>query len=289
MLKPVIAEAQQTQHAFQQSIMAENAKFQQNVASMLGKLWEDAHRAVRWCAIYTKPGLEREETSGDLGGEYRFSHSESAARRRRADSATDRFTGSTAASPATVGDLRLALGVKHPHDVIDQMDLDLAMSGVFRAVPLLPDSEKLGRIQVFTDGSAMLERAWPHRRTLAAWGAVLVQTNSQGLDALIGFLGETVQTQQHPQILGARVKTISTAELSAIIATFATCSACLQQASGVGFPFGQCVLYQGVAKAVSSKLQCGAHPVRESASGSNTSHHAGDVSTCQSAQWSVVQ
>ena len=50
--------------------------------------------------------------------------------------------------------------MKHPHDVIDQMDLDLAMSGVFRAVPLLPDSEKLGRIQVFTDGSAMLERAW---------------------------------------------------------------------------------------------------------------------------------
>ena len=43
-----------------------------------------------------------------------------------------------------MGDLRLALGMKHPHDVIDQMDLDLAMSGVFRAVPLLPDSEKTG-------------------------------------------------------------------------------------------------------------------------------------------------
>ena len=113
--------------------------------------------------------------------------------------------------------------MKHPHDAIDQMDLDLAMSGVFRAVPLLPDSEKLGRIQVFTDGSAMLERAWPHRRTSAAWGAVLVQTNSQGLDALIGFLGDTVQThQQHPQYLGARVKTISTAELLAIITTLAT-------------------------------------------------------------------
>ena len=82
------------------------------------------------------------------------------------------------------------------------MDLDLAMSGVFRAVPLLPHSEKLGRIQVFTDGSAVLERAWPHRRTSAAWGAVLVQTNSQGLDALIGFVGDTVQThQQHPQYL----------------------------------------------------------------------------------------
>ena len=45
MLKSVIAEAQQTQHAFQQSIMAENATFQQTVASMLGKLWEDAQRA----------------------------------------------------------------------------------------------------------------------------------------------------------------------------------------------------------------------------------------------------
>ena len=115
-----------------------------------------------------------------------------------------------------------ALEMKHPHDVIDPMDLDLAMSGVFRAVPLLPDSEKLGRIQVFTDSSAMLERAWPYRRTSAAWGAVLVQMNSQGLDALIGFLGDTVQTHQHPQYLGARVKTISTAELSAIITTLAT-------------------------------------------------------------------
>ena len=150
-------------------------------------------------------------------------HSQSARRRRRADSATARLTGSTAASPATVGDLRLALGMKHPHDVTDQMDLDLAMSGVFRAVPLLPDSERLGRIQVYTDGSAMLERAWPCRRRSAAWRAVLVQTNSQGLDALIGFLGDTVQTHQpHPPYLGAPVKTISTAELSAIITTLAT-------------------------------------------------------------------
>ena len=105
--------------------------------------------------------------------------------------------------------------MKHPHDAIDQMDLDLAMSGWFRAVPLLPDSEKLGRIQVFIDVSAMLERAWPYRRTSAAWGAVLVQTNSQGLDALIGFLGDVVQIHpQHPQYLGARVKTITAVELS---------------------------------------------------------------------------
>ena len=109
------------------------------------------------------------------------------------------------AAVVTVGDFRLALRMKHPHDVIDQMDLDSAMSGVFRAVPHLPDSEKLERIQVFTDGSAMLKSAW------------------QGLDALIGFLGDTVQThQQHPQYLGARVRTISTAELSAIITTLAT-------------------------------------------------------------------
>ena len=132
--------------------------------------------------------------------------------------------------------------MKHPHDVIDQMDLDLAMSGVFRAVPLLPDSEKLGRTPVFTDGSAMLERAWPYRRTSAAWGAVLVQMNSQGLDALIGFLGDTVQThQQHPQYLGARVKTYSR--------TFGNhCNTrdsyeCLQQASAVEFPLRQCVFY----------------------------------------------
>ena len=50
-----------------------------------------------------------------------------------------------------------------------------------------------------------------------------MKMTSQGLDALIGFLGDTVQThQQDPQYLGARVKTISTAEISAIITTLAT-------------------------------------------------------------------
>ena len=35
----------------------------------------------------------------------------------------------------------------------------------------------------------MLERAWSYRRTSAAWREVLVQKNSQGLDALMGFSG----------------------------------------------------------------------------------------------------
>ena len=43
-----------------------------------------------------------------------------------------------------MGDFRLALGMKHPHDVIDQMDLDLAMSGVFRAVPLFARFGEVG-------------------------------------------------------------------------------------------------------------------------------------------------
>ena len=92
-------------------------------------------------AIYTNQTRIARGNVRPSRGEHRFSHSQSAGRRRRADSATDRLTGLTAASLATVGDLRLALGMKHPHDVIDQMDLDLAMSGVFRAVPLLPDQK----------------------------------------------------------------------------------------------------------------------------------------------------
>ena len=83
-----------------------------------------------------------------------------------------------------MGDCRLALGMKHPHDVIDQMDLDSAKSGWFRAVPLLPDSEELGRIQAFTDGSAMIARAWPYRRTSAAWRACnRIRTDSTGSPA----------------------------------------------------------------------------------------------------------
>ena len=49
------------------------------------------------------------------------------------------------------------------------------------------------------------------------------RADSQGLDALIGFLGDVVQIHpQHLQYLGARVETITSAELSAIIATLAT-------------------------------------------------------------------
>ena len=40
-----IAEAERTQYAFQQSMMAEKTKFQQTVTGMLGKLWEEAQRA----------------------------------------------------------------------------------------------------------------------------------------------------------------------------------------------------------------------------------------------------
>ena len=110
------------------------------------------------------------------------------------------------------------------------MDLDLAMSGWFRAVPLLPDSEKLGRIQVFTDGSAMQERACPHRRTSAAGGAVLV----------LDFWGDFAQIHpQHPLYLGAHVKTITAAELSAIIATLATVMRAISKPPELLFLFGQ--------------------------------------------------
>ena len=74
MLKSMMAEAQQTQYAFQQSMMVEKAKFQQAVVGILGKMREEAQRApstpAGTGAIHTKPRLEREETSGGRGGEY---------------------------------------------------------------------------------------------------------------------------------------------------------------------------------------------------------------------------
>ena len=64
MLKSMMAEAQQTQHAFQQSIMVESAKFQQTVAGMLGKLWEEAQRAPS-----TTAGSEAPSTPNHNWGE----------------------------------------------------------------------------------------------------------------------------------------------------------------------------------------------------------------------------
>ena len=220
MLKSAIAEAQQTQHAFQQSTVAQNAKFQQTVAGMLGRLWQVAKRALS-----TPAGIRAPSTPNHDRNERKrqaVSGMNTNFPTPRVPEDEDDRTVQQLAQPQDqpphlwlLWGIRLALGMKHPHDAIDQMNLDLAMSGWFRAVPHLPDSEKLERIQVFTDGSAMLERAWSYRRTSAAWGAVFVQTNSQGLDALIGFLEDVVQIHpQHPQYLRARVKTITAAELS---------------------------------------------------------------------------
>ena len=103
--------------------------------------------------------------------------------------------------------------MKHPHDVMGQMD-----QSDFGHIRKSWDD-----LKIFADGSAMLERAWPYRRTSEAWGAVFVETNSQGLDALVGFLEDVEQVHpQHPQCLSARAKTTTAAELSAIITTLAT-------------------------------------------------------------------
>ena len=73
MLKLVIAEAQQTQHAFQQSISRGGkcevpATCCEHVGQALGSCPASSfHSCGYGGAIYTKPGLEREEASGDLG------------------------------------------------------------------------------------------------------------------------------------------------------------------------------------------------------------------------------
>ena len=169
-----------------------------NVAGMLGKLWEEGQRASSTLAGTGAPSTpiqdwseRKRQAAAGVNTDFHASRVLDDEDERTARKAA---AGPTAASLATVGDLRLALGMKHPHDVIDQMNFHFAESGWFRAIPLLPDSEKLGRIQVFTDGSAMPERAWPYWCTSAAWGAVFVQTISQGLDALIGFLGDAAPT-----------------------------------------------------------------------------------------------
>ena len=79
MLKSAIAEAQPTQHAFQQSIIAGKCEVPANCCWHVGQaLGQSPASSFHSCgyggAIYTKPGLEREETSGGLGGEYSFSH-----------------------------------------------------------------------------------------------------------------------------------------------------------------------------------------------------------------------
>ena len=73
----------------------------------------------------------------------------------------------------TVKQLRLHMGIRLPHDVLQMVGMQQRefdqMHEMFLGLPLAADEEQVTCLTIYTDGSASLDAAWPRRRTAAGW------------------------------------------------------------------------------------------------------------------------
>ena len=71
----------------------------------------------------------------------------------------------TGVALATVQQLRLHMGMRHPHDVLQMVEMQRSeldqMQERFLGLPLAADEEHVSCLTIFTDGSASLDAAWP--------------------------------------------------------------------------------------------------------------------------------
>ena len=103
------------------------------------------------------------------------------------------FGFATRSSPTvasvTVKQLRLHMGMRHPHDVLQMVEMLQCkfdqMHEMFMEIPLAADEEQATCLTIYTDGSASLDAAWPRRRTAAGWGAVVLQGKPGAVQGLI--------------------------------------------------------------------------------------------------------
>ena len=147
-------------------------------------------------------------------------------RRRFADRpATPTFGFAARSRPrlalVTVKQLRLHMGMRHPHDVLHMVGMQQRefdqMHETFLGIPLAADEEQVNCLTIYTDGSASLDAAWPRRRTAAGWGAVLLQGKPGAEQGLIGVVGgQVILHSDHLHFLGANTRTVSTAEITGI-------------------------------------------------------------------------
>ena len=121
----------------------------------------------------------------------------------------------------TVKQLRLHIGMRHPHDVLQMVEMQQCkfdqMHEMFLGLPLASDEEQVTCLKIFTDGSASPDAAWPRRRTAAGWGAVVLQGKPGAEQGLIGVIGgQVILHRDHLHFLGATARTVSTAEITGI-------------------------------------------------------------------------
>ena len=147
---------------------------------------------------------------------------------------------------ATVQQLRLHMGMRHPHDVLQMVGMQRSeldqMHEMFLGLPLAADEEHVSCLTIFTDGSASLDAAWPRRRTAAEWGAVVLQGKPGAEQRLIGVVGgQVILNRDHLHFLGATTRMVSTAEITgiAILAAHLVDMCCVDSRHAMGVLSGK--------------------------------------------------
>ena len=75
----------------------------------------------------------------------------------------------------TVGDPRLFLGMRHPHDLVDYFQCSEGLKDDFRSFEIENDCTFIFELHIYSDGSAVQSKSLPRKTLSAGWSAVFFQ------------------------------------------------------------------------------------------------------------------
>ena len=120
----------------------------------------------------------------------------------------------------TVGDLRLILGMRHPHYLVDYFHQSSeGLKDDFRALEIAKDCTFIFELHIYSDGSADQSKSWPRKTLSAGWSAVFFfNFDPMEVRTLVGAVGgQVVTVQTAAMYIGAETCSNNTAELSAVV------------------------------------------------------------------------
>ena len=89
---------------------------------------------------------------------------------------------------------------------------------------LATDDDTVECIEIFTDGSSLIPKAWPRVAASGGWGVLVSAICDNQRIAVIGmFFGELTVDSGHPFFCGANNVQIGACEIHALLAAFAWC------------------------------------------------------------------
>ena len=89
---------------------------------------------------------------------------------------------------------------------------------------LATDDDTVSCIEIFTDGSSLIPKAWPRVAASGGWGVLVSATcDNQRIAIIVMFFGEVTVDSGHPFFCGANNVQIGACEIQAILAALAWC------------------------------------------------------------------